>query len=326
MVRNISFIVIARNEEYAVFKCLSAIAAMNLIDCEVIAVDSNSSDNTIGIMLAFADKIGNLKIFRIEGEVSSAIARNVGIKHSQKKYIFFVDGDTELDVEFVNAAIGRLESDVYEAVTGKLREYQYSNDYSAITKVVEDRFNIFEEKETYYCGGNFIAKRTAVENIGLFNEEFPTLEEVEFTMRFSRKYRIGAFPITMGIHHTIPYDKRGRVKEVLLKQSGAYVGRLIRSNLSNNVKALVAFGSGRSGPFLGILWYVAALLSLLTFEASLLLVVFLLFGVDILYGVLQGKGLLWRVICHYVEPLFVIRGFLAPKRCYKHYNVVRVDS
>jgi glycosyltransferase involved in cell wall biosynthesis len=47
MIRHLSFIVIARNEAFAIDKCLASIAAMPMTECEVICVDSASTDDTL---------------------------------------------------------------------------------------------------------------------------------------------------------------------------------------------------------------------------------------------------------------------------------------
>ncbi|MFP4573785.1 MAG: glycosyltransferase family 2 protein, partial [Desulfobacterales bacterium] len=65
MIENISFIVIARNEEFGVNKCLESIATMNPVNCEVICVDSDSSDNTLEVMKSYTGKIDNLRVIQI---------------------------------------------------------------------------------------------------------------------------------------------------------------------------------------------------------------------------------------------------------------------
>lgn len=323
-IRGVSFVVIARNEEYAISKCLSAIAKMNLADCEVLCVDSGSDDDTASVMLTFAEHVENMKIFSIEGSASAAIARNVGIKNARKEFIFFVDGDTELHDGFVAAAIRKMEEQGYGAVTGKLKEYQYSRRYQEIRRKVKDRFSILEEKELSHCGGNFIASRAAVLGTGLFNEEFKTLEEIDFTMRLSAVYRLSGIPVEMGIHHTIPYDDKGRVREVLFKKSGVYVGRIVRKHVAHNSNAVFSLANERSGPFWGLFWYFAAVVIAVAGTGEVLLVIPGSFLADMLYGKLKRKGLLRRLVSHYVEPLFIVWGFLFFWGDTATYRVVRI--
>ena len=142
---------------------------MNLKNCEVICIDSNSSDKTLEVMLFFKDKINSLTVYQIRGDVNVAIARNVGIMSSHKKYIFFVDGDIELEQDFICLALKKLEKGNYMAVTGDLSEIQYSLGYKSVLKKIESRYCLSKEKDIYFSGGNFIAKRKVINDIGLFN-------------------------------------------------------------------------------------------------------------------------------------------------------------
>ena len=47
---NISFIIIAANEEFAIKKCLESIDKLPLVNCEIICIDSSPNDYTIDIM------------------------------------------------------------------------------------------------------------------------------------------------------------------------------------------------------------------------------------------------------------------------------------
>ena len=126
MLIDTSFVVIARNESLAVGKCLNSIASMPLEDCEVICVDSASTDRTLEVMRSYMGNINNLKIVRCSGNVNAAIARNAGIEHATKKYIFFVDGDIELCPDFLQDSLQRMQTHEIDAATGNLDEIIYS--------------------------------------------------------------------------------------------------------------------------------------------------------------------------------------------------------
>ncbi len=68
VLRNISFIVIARNESFAIEKCLGSIASMPLTECEVICVDSDSTDKTLDVMKGYIGKIQNYKIIQCSSQ------------------------------------------------------------------------------------------------------------------------------------------------------------------------------------------------------------------------------------------------------------------
>lgn len=321
---NISFIVIALNEEYALKKCLSSISKMNLKNCEIICVDSNSSDKTLEVMLSFKDKIEKLQVFQIQGDTNAAIARNVGIKYANKKFIFFVDGDIELERDFICLAFKKMEKGNYMAVTGDLSEIQYSSGYKSVLKKIESRYCLSKGKDIYYSGGNFVAKREVINDLGLFNENLKINEDRDFTLRLSCKYKMGAIPVTMGTHHTIPYYDNNRIKEAIVNQHGIYIGRTLRNNISN-LRGIGSVIAAETGISYGLLFYLLLCLSILFFNKILMAFVPVIFIADIVYGVKQKKSIYHRIVSHYIQPIFLIKGFfyLTDKN---HYWVEKVYS
>ena len=89
----LSIVIPTYNEEKLIFRCLSSIAK-NFTECEndieVIVVDDGSTDNTVNEVNKC--KIKNLRLIsKSNGGVSSA--RNIGIKNSSGKFIWFIDSD-----------------------------------------------------------------------------------------------------------------------------------------------------------------------------------------------------------------------------------------
>lgn len=323
-VEDLSFVVIAFNEEYTIKKCLSSITKMTLRNCEVICVDSNSSDNTLNVMLSFKDSFDDFTIFQIRGDVNAAIARNVGIKNAHKKYIFFVDGDTEVEHDFICSAITKMEKKGYAAIAGDLVEYQYSSAYNRVLRRIESRFSILEEKDIYFSGGNFVAKRDAINDIGLFNENLIRNQDYDYTLRLSSKYKMGAIPYIMCIHHTIPYDDKNRIREAILNKYGLYIGRTLRNNIRSNVKGVLSALRAQAGHTFGVFFYLLSSLIIVLLETTLMLLIPAIFIADIMYGMIRKKNIYHRLVLHYIEPLFLIKGFLFFKSKKCHYKVMKV--
>lgn len=321
---NVSFIIIALNEEYAIKKCLSAISRMPLRNCEVICVDSGSSDNTLEEMLSFKDNIHNFQIYQLRGDVNAAIARNVGIKNAHKKYICFVDGDTEIQHDFICSAITKMEKNGYAAITGDLAEYQYSSAYKTVLKIIEKRFSILKEKDIYFSGGNFIARRDVIDDIGLFNESLINNQDYDYTLRLSSRYKMGAIPLIMGIHHTIPYDDKNRIREAIVNKHALYFGRTVRNNIKGNVKGVLFALKNRTGHTFGVFFYLLSSLIIVLLETTLMLLIPAIFIADIMYGMIQKKNIYHRLVLHYIEPLFLIKGFLFFKSKKCHYKIMKV--
>lgn len=81
---NISAVVLSRNEEKNIKKCLESLGFCD----EVIVIDDNSEDRTIEI----AEKLG-AKVYKRELKGNFALQRNFGLNKARGKWVLFVDPD-----------------------------------------------------------------------------------------------------------------------------------------------------------------------------------------------------------------------------------------
>ena len=229
MLSNTSLIVIARNESQILGKCLDSIAAMPLVNCEVICVDSASTDSTLEIMRSYRDSIDNLTIIRCSGKVNTAVARNAGKKHATKKYIFFVDGDITLSTDFFYDSLHRMEENEIDAATGNLDEIVYQDGYERIVKPQSHRKFYPKAIRVSDSGGTFIVRRKLVQEVGDWDVRMVRNQDYDYTLRVARHGRMMALPTTMGIHHTLAYGERPWL--YFRKGYPMIFGMLIRKNL-----------------------------------------------------------------------------------------------
>lgn len=310
---NITLIIIALNEEFAVNKCLSSMKEMKLNDCEVICIDSGSTDNTISVMKSFQPFFERFRIFSIDGYANAAIARNIGIQNATKEYIFFVDGDVELRERFIIEGLKKIKAGC-SAVVGNLEECQYTPDYGRILKKIKSRENIKEEKVIYISGGTFLVTRASVNETGFFDERFENCQDIEFTSRLTKRHKMVSILETMGVHHTIPYYEKSRVKRHFSRRHPVYLGMVFRRNVLStdmaHVKSfLLNFYHLFKGTLLGLCLVFGFLVVFLVFPTPLdLFIIFSFLVVDILLGLLKKKRIGPRIFMHYVDPLLFLFG------------------
>ncbi len=312
---DISFIVIARNESLAVGRCLDSIVSMPLEDCEVICVDSDSTDSTMEVMKAYRARIQNLIIIQCSGNLNAAIARNAGTKYITKQYVFFVDGDVELCPDFLQDSLQRMQADEIDAATGNLDEIVYSEGYEQIIKPKSHRRYYTKAREISHSGGTFIARRQLVEEIGEWNTRMVINEDYDYALRIARRGRMMALPTTMGIHHTLADHERSWPS--FRKGYPMIFGMLIRKNWDRPDLLKGIMHNYR----VGFAWW--GLLFLATLSALLLGVspwpVFAVFGLlvvlDIVWGVIRKTKLNSLLFTHYLDiPLIVLGVFVDLRR------------
>jgi len=180
----ISFIVIGHNEEKNLKRCFESIfntIEYNRIkDYEVIYVDSKSTDRSIII----AQKFKGVKIFLIKGYCNAAVGRNIGAKESHGKVLFFIDGDMEIEKEFLSHVLDPNANlkynfvsgqviDVVEGISIKVRNILKNNSSETISKVSP--------------GGIFIIRKECWNLVKGMKTKFNTGEEADLVYRLIKK-------------------------------------------------------------------------------------------------------------------------------------------
>lgn len=305
-ITNVSFVIVAHNEEFGLKKCLDSIAGFDLDNCEVICVDSGSTDGTLKVAKQFIGVIDSYTIVKITGHQNAAIARNAGLEHATKGIVFFVDGDVELKSEFISAAQTRITSGSADAVVGILEEYQYSDSYFEVIKVLDNRTSLFKEEKRYLCGGIFMVKRSVVEAVGHFDPKFKKSQDYDFTLRMTKDFKLLAIPVSMGIHHTIPYSNADRLRAELVNWLPVYCGMVIRKNISNLKGCLSYFH--KIGYSKSIVIYLILLMSVISL--NFLYLAFCLICLDIVFGIKKKQNIKHRLLSHYIFPFYMFYGFV----------------
>jgi len=84
-----SLVIICKNEERVIERCVRAIQKEQRVNDELIVIDTGSTDGTLNILA----KIKNIKIFHFDWTDNFAEARNYGISKAMKDWVFFIDSD-----------------------------------------------------------------------------------------------------------------------------------------------------------------------------------------------------------------------------------------
>lgn len=91
-----SIIIPVYNSEAYLNKTLDSVCLQDFSDFEVICINDGSTDNSLNILLEYADKYHNIVIYN-QQNAGPSIARNKGIEIANGEYILFVDSDDWLE-------------------------------------------------------------------------------------------------------------------------------------------------------------------------------------------------------------------------------------
>lgn len=169
---------------------------------EIIVVDDGSSDNTSTIIKSFGDRIRSI---RLEKNHGLPVARNMGIKAALGQFILNLDADDYLhsDCLFVEHLF-LCENSHFHAVSC---DYFFVNEYEEHTERVS------AIKKPIACGIMF--RKDNLIKIGLYDEEFKTLEDLDLRKRYLDKFNIYNIALPLyryRIHKGNLTKKRSRIR------------------------------------------------------------------------------------------------------------------
>ena len=192
------FVVIGRNEGERLEACLRSVSR----DCApVVYVDSGSSDGSVSLA-----KSNGAEIISLDATAgfSMARARNAGWRKlierwPEIKLIHFVDGDCEIVAGWVSKAEQFLnENSAFAVVCGRRRER--FPEKSVFNRLCDIEWNT-AIGEANSCGGEALLRRSALEQIGGYEETLIAGEEPEMCLRMRLAgWKIQRLDADMSIH------------------------------------------------------------------------------------------------------------------------------
>ncbi len=203
--RTLSIIIKALNEQDKIEAAvISALAATRGIDAEVILADSLSTDRTVEIAARYPITIVQLMNAM---DRSCGIGPQLGFQFSRGAYVYLMDGDMELDPEFIQHALACLEDrpDV-AGVGGIVEEKNVANLVFQLRQNSTIAHMRAGEVDRLNMGGLY--RRAALEDVGYFsNRNLHSFEELELALRLQGKgWRLLRLPLVAIKHygHAVP--------------------------------------------------------------------------------------------------------------------------
>ncbi len=176
---DVSVVVIGRNEGPRLERCLASVrqAQWQRLRWELIYVDSHSLDGSPDTARALGARVLGLG----DQPPCAAAGRNIGWRAARGALVLFLDGDTELDPQFIGRAHAVLHTEPQVvAVWGHRRESH--PEQSVYTRVLDLDW-VFAPGRVDYFGGDALVRRAALEEAGGFDDTLVAGEEPELCRR-----------------------------------------------------------------------------------------------------------------------------------------------
>lgn len=191
-------VAIGRNEGTRLIRCLETLVKSGVF---IIYVDSGSTDESVTAAASYNAQVISLNPNQ---PFTAARARNAGFHWAianfpNLQYVQFIDGDCELDLNWIATAISFMESHSDVAATfGRLRERQpESSIYNRLCDIEWDS-PIGESRSS---GGIVMMRVAALKESGVFLESLIAGEEPELCMRLRKAgWKVWRIDAPMAIH------------------------------------------------------------------------------------------------------------------------------
>ncbi len=197
MKNKISIVIIGRNEERGIGKCLDSVlaAADQIGGAEIIFVDSASTDNTVSIAKSYAIRV---LVMKPDWKLSPSAGRFVGSHYACGEFILFVDADTIVYKDFLPAAIKHFENNPeIGGINGFIDDLDENGE---LVVNFEQRY----ESDTdikWLRGPCCFYRREALLEVGSFNPHLAVEEEAELGLRFIKyDWKLQIIPVPMACH------------------------------------------------------------------------------------------------------------------------------
>jgi GT2 family glycosyltransferase len=197
----VSVIIPVLNGARSVGRCVESILASREPPdtFEVICVDNGSSDATGSILSNFQPRIKVLH----EVKRGPAAARNAGLRAATRGVVAFTDADCTVDSLWLTHLVGALHQGKVGAVGGKILPRPEAGRVEQFGELVHDHQKAIEEdRPPYVITMNLAARTEMLHSIGLFDERFIRMEDVDLAYRIvAAGERIVYQPDAVVYHH-----------------------------------------------------------------------------------------------------------------------------
>ena len=190
-------VVIGRNEGMRLARCLASVRSVPVR----VYVDSGSTDGSVELARGEGVTVVELPI---PPHFTAARARNAGLTQllamkPEIEFVQMVDGDSELQPDWIEAALAALRADPDLAVVfGRLRERHPER--SIFNKLCDEEWNV-PIGEASGCGGNAMFRVSALREVKFYNPAVMAGEEFELALRLRRcGWRLRRIDAEMALH------------------------------------------------------------------------------------------------------------------------------
>lgn len=192
MQAGVSVVIPAYNYAHFLPDAINSALAQTYPKVEIIVVDDGSTDATPEVAAKYGDRIRYIR--KVNGGLPAA--RNTGIQHASYPFIGFLDADDQWKPEFLTRALGEFarlpaEFGVVAAQALYVDQDGVPFELKAMTWGVHGRMDHRDILiKTRFSPSAVVARKSALETAGLFDESLRSSEDRDMWIRIGAKFPI----------------------------------------------------------------------------------------------------------------------------------------
>lgn len=114
----ISVIIPVYNVEKYIRKCLDSVIKQTITNIEIIIINDGSNDNSLKVCEEYKQKDGRIRLYS-QDNIGLGITRNRGISYANGQYLYFVDSDDYLELNYLESLYNVAEKTKADIVQGE---------------------------------------------------------------------------------------------------------------------------------------------------------------------------------------------------------------
>ena len=143
----VSVIMPVYNAEEFLDRSISSVINQTYDNLEILLIDDCSTDNSYNILKEYAKKDKRIKVFHNQENQHVSETRNVGIRNSTGKYLYFIDSDDFIDNDYIEHLVNTAEKENADVVVNP-NIYQYKNGRKKLN-ILTETFNKEKDNKNY---------------------------------------------------------------------------------------------------------------------------------------------------------------------------------
>jgi glycosyltransferase involved in cell wall biosynthesis len=206
--------------------------AQDFIDFELLLIDDGSSDSSVDIMKAYAQRYPQKITVLTQKNKGVSSARNLGISKARGEYYAFIDSDDLWITNKLSKQWGEMVFHGWRVAQTEERWIRNGKRVNPMKKHAKHGGHIF-----YDClplcvvsPSAVMLHRSVIADVGGFDERLKVVEDYELWLRISCKYTIGLIPDPLVVKHGGHHDQLSRRFPVMDRYRVYAIRKLLKNS------------------------------------------------------------------------------------------------